>query len=315
MQFFKRAKNIDLSLMLVAVILANINPIFAKMIFQSGWSPAEMYFVTLIVIVVIMLLNQVINMEQGGKWGMTKDDIFGTLLATIFGGVLGPLLFFEGLTMVSASTSIILTSMLPLFVVLFAILLLKENFTMQTVLGGALLIGAMCLLLWNDIMSFQVSRGVPLIMGSSMLSALTIIVHKKYVKHRHIDAVILVRTSLSLVCVGMWILFTEGSGFEFLFEPQNIWPVLAMPICSFIIPYFLYFRALANLKASDAGVMEALGRIFGISAAAALLGESLGVQHLTSAVIATFGILIINVPLTKWKIAPSRLPGIGPMRR
>ena len=88
-----------------------------------------------------------------------------------------------------------------------------------------------------------------------------------------------------------------------------------MPICSFIIPYFLYFRALTNLKASDAGVMEAMGRIFGISAAAALLGESLGVEHLTSAVLATFGILVINVPLTKWKIAPSRLPGIGPLRK
>jgi len=305
----------DLTMMLIAVVLANINPIFAKTIFQYGWTPAQMYFVTLLVIGIIMLLNQLIDMEHGGKWGMTKDDILGTCIASITGGVVGPLLFFEGLTMVTASTSIILTSLLPMFVVLFAIIFLKEKLSMQMLTGGLILLAAMGVLLWEDIMSFSISTGVPLIMLSSICSAFTIIIHKKFVKHRHIDSVILVRTIISLVCVGVWIVVSEDDGFSFLVAPQNIWPVLAMPICSFMIPYFLYFRALANLNAGDAGLMEAVGRIFGIIAAAAVLHETLGLQHLLSVAIATVGILIINVPLTKWKIAPSRLPGIGPLRK
>ena len=110
-------------------------------------------------------------------------------------------------------------------------------------------------------------------------------------------------------------MYTKPEGFSFLVEPQNVWLMLALPICSFFIPFFLYFRALQNLTASDAGVMEALGRIFGIVAAAAILGEALGPQHVVSTILATFGVLIINVPLTKWRIAPSRLPVTGPLRK
>lgn len=301
--------------MLTAVVLSNINPVFVKVIFTSGWTPAQMYFVTLLVIAVIMLLYQIVEMEHGGKWGMTKEDIVGTLLATASGGVAAPILFFQGLTMVNASTAIILSSVLPLFVVFMAVLFLRERFTLQMISGGLFLVASMCVLLWQDILAFEFRPGVLYILGSSFLSAFTVIVHKKYVKHRHIDSIILVRTLLSLVLVGVWVVYTDGPNFSFLTTPQNIWPVLALPVCSFIIPYFLYFRALRNLTAGDAGVMEALGRVFGIAAAAVLLGETLGIEHLASMTLATFGIILINVPLTKWRIAPSRLPVIGPLRK
>lgn len=301
--------------MLVAVVLANINPVFAKVIFESGWTPSQMYFVTLLVIAVIMLVYQIVEMEHGEKWGMTKEDITGTLIATATGGVAAPIMFFEGLTLVNASTSIILSSVLPLFVVVMAVLLLREHFTKQMIIGGMFLVVAMVTLLWQDVLAFELRPGVALILGSSFLSAVTVIAHKKYVKHRHIDSIILVRTVLSLLLVGAWIWFSEGGDFGFVAQPQNIWPVLALPVCSFIIPYFLYFRALNNLTAGDAGVMEALGRVFGIIAASALLGEALEARHVLSMTLATFGIIFINVPLTKWKIVPSRLPVIGPLRK
>lgn len=314
-KLFKRHnRSHDLFLMLIAVVLANINPVFAKVIYSSGWTPVQMYFVVLIVIAVIMSLYQLVEMEHGEKWGMTKEDFGGTLFAAISGGSIAPVMFFEGLALVNASTAIILSSVLPLFVVIFAVIFLNERMNAQMLAGGVLLIVAIAVLQWQNFFSLQISKGVPLILGSSLLSALTIIVHKKHVKHRHMDSIILVRTVLSLLFVGGWLLVTQ-SGFSFLVEPLNIWPVLALPICSFIIPFFLYFRSLTNLTASDAGVMEAFGRIFGIAAAASVLGEVLTSQHILSMLIATFGIVLINVPLTKWRIAPSRLPFMGPMRK
>jgi len=301
--------------MLTAVVLANINPIFAKLMYKSGWTPVQMYFVALLVMGVILLLYQIVEMEHGGKWEMTKEDMFGTLIATVMGGTLSPILFFEGLTQVSASTSIILTSLLPMFVVVLAVLFLREHFTVQLVSGGVLLIAALVALLWQDILAFDLQPGVLMIIASSLCSAITIIAHKKYVKHRHIDSIVLVRTLISIVLVGGWMLWSEPAGFSFLATPQNVWLVLALPICSFLIPFFLYFRALRNLTASDAGVMEALGRIIGILAAASVLGEVLGMRHFISMILATFGVMIISVPLTKWKIVPSRLPVIGPLRK
>lgn len=301
--------------MLSAVILSNINPIFAKLIYEAGWSPTQMYFVVLLVTGLLLVVYQIVEMEHGGKWGMTKEDWLGTIIASVTGGFIGPLLFFEGLSMVNASTSIILTSLLPFFVVVMAVLLLKEKFTLRMMLGGLLIIAGLATLLWEDLMSFTLRPGVGLIVLSSLCTAFTIIGHKKFVKHRHIDSIVLVRTLISIVLVGTWMVFTEPEGFGFLTTPQNVWLILALPICSFFIPFFLYFRALGNLTASDAGVMEAFGRIFGIVASAAILGEALGVQHVISTVLASFGILIVNVPLTKWRIAPSRLPFSGPLRK
>lgn len=301
--------------MLTAVILSNINPIFAKLIYQSGLSPSQLYFVVLLITGLLLAVYQVVEMEHGVKWGMTKDDWLGTVIAAVTGGTIAPLLFFEGLNMVNASTSIILTSLLPFFVVIMAVLLLKESFTPRLLFGGALIVAGLASLLWKDIMAFNFRPGVGMIVLSSLCTSFTIIGHKKFVKHRHIDSIVLVRTLISIVLVGGWMLLTDSGGFGFLVQPQNIWLILALPICSFFIPFFLYFRALANLTASDAGVMEAFGRIFGIIAAATILGEALGPEHLLSTVLASFGILIINVPLTKWRIAPSRLPVVGPLRK
>ena len=301
--------------MLGAVILSNITPVFAKLIYESGLSPSQLYFVVLLITGLLLAVYQVVEMEHGGKWGMTKEDWLGTVIAAITGGTIAPLLFFEGLSMVNASTSIILTSLLPFFVVIMAVLLLKESFTPRLLLGGALIVAGLGALLWKDIVAFNFRPGVGLIILSSLCSSFTIIGHKKFVKHRHIDSIVLVRTCISIVLVGGWMMYTKPEGFSFLVEPQNVWLMLALPICSFFIPFFLYFRALQNLTASDAGVMEALGRIFGIVAAAAILGEALGPQHVVSTILATFGVLIINVPLTKWRIAPSRLPVTGPLRK
>jgi len=153
-----------------------------------------------------------------------------------------------------------------------------------------------------------------LLFGSSVCSALSTIIHKKYVKHRHLDSIVLVKTVISLILVGTWLQFTDG-GLGFLSEPQNVWAALAMPLLSFLLPFFLFFRALRKTSATDAGVVAAMGRVIALILASSLLGETLGTHHLISISLIVFGILFINVPLTKWRVVPSRLMEIGPLRK
>jgi drug/metabolite transporter (DMT)-like permease len=94
-----------------------------------------------------------------------------------------------------------------------------------------------------------------------------------------------------------------------------VWLVLALPIIAYLIPFFLYFRALRKVKAMDAGIIAAMGRVIGIIMASTLLGEVLTQNHLISLGLITFGVVFINVPLTKWHVVPSRLMEIGPLRR
>lgn len=311
----KNERKVLLLQMLLAVVLANLNPVFSKALLINGWSPLQLYFAILLILSGLMLIYQIVDMEHGAKWGMTKHDVFGTVIATVLGGVIAPVVFFEGLNVVGASESIIISSLMPFFVVCFAVFMLKEHFTIQMTIGGIVLMSSLAALLWEDIVNFEINSGVWLILLSAMLSALTAIVHKKYVKHRHIDSIVFVRTLLSLLMVGAWMAITEPQDLSYLTTPMNVWLFLAVPVCCFFIPFFLYFRALPNLNATDTGVLEALGRVIGLMAASAILGEALTVEHLMSISLAVLGIILVSVPLTKWRIAPARLLMAGPLRR
>jgi len=315
MRFFTgdAAKKMRIAHLLLAVVLSNMKPIFTKVILD-GWNPVQLYFVALLIMTIVLAAHEIISLERGERWGMTSKDLKGTILDALIGGVLGPVMFFTALTMVTASEAILLTSLVPFLVVMFAVLLLGEKMTSQMIWGSVFILGGMVAALWLDILAFTFQTGVYLLLGSSVCSALATIIHKKYVKHRHLDSIVLVKTVISLVLVGLW-LQINGGGLGFLSEPQNVWAALAMPLLSFMLPYFLFFRALRKTSATDAGIVAAMGRVIALMLASSLLGETLGTHHLISISLIVFGILFINVPLTKWKVVPSRLMEIGPLRK
>ncbi|MFH1670052.1 MAG: DMT family transporter [Patescibacteria group bacterium] len=308
-------RHLALSQMLLAVLLANLNPIFSKILYARGWTPASLYFVTLIIVGIVLLIHEYIDFDRHMRWQMRKRDFFGVLITTLTGGVLAPLFFFTGLQHVTASESIILSSMLPFFVVFFGIFLLGERFRRQMLFGGFFIVCGVLVILWPDMQAFHMSKGVPFILGSTFFGAMTTIVHKKYIKHRHLDSVVLIRTLLAIIIVGLWMILFEPTGFQILSAPENIWLLLSVPIFAFILPYFLFFNALKTIKAIDAGVIEAAGRVLAVVAASVILHEPLTSFHLLSMVFIVFGVLFINVPLTKWKIVPSRLMEMGPLRK
>jgi len=303
--------------MLLAAVLSRMTPILSRALYSEGWDPPVLYFAVLLVTIVVLGAHEIAAIERGERWGMTKRDFKGVIITTLTGGVIGPLLFFTGLRTVTASDSIVLTSLLPFFVVFFAVVFLKERFSLQTVVGGILLLLSIVVILWPDISAMTLPQGSILMVLSSIMGALTTIIHKKYVVHRHLDSIILVRTTLSAILVGAWLLLTEPESLSVLTAPQNIWLFLALPVCGFILPFFLFFGSLrqGHVKAMDAGFVSAMGRVIGIALAVSLLGEALTPFHSASVVLMVAGIVVINVPLTKWRIVPSRLSDIGPLRK
>ena len=310
-------RQIELGAMLLAVVLSKMTPILSKALYSEGWDPPVLYFAVLLVTIIVLGAHEVAAIERGKRWGMTKRDLFGIVITTLTGGVLGPIFFFTGLRTVAASDSIVLTSLLPFFVVCSAVIFLKERFSRQTLIGGLFLFSSIVVILWPDISKMTLQIGAIFMVLSSIMNALTTIVHKKYVVHRHLDSIILVRTTLSAVFVGAWLLLTEPESLGILIVPQNLWLFLALPVCGFILPFFLYFGSLSSkhIKAMDAGFVSAMGRVIGIALAVSLLGETLTPYHSVSMVLMVAGIVVINVPLTKWRIVPSRFSDVGPLRK
>ena len=311
----RKTNRVALAGILFAVILSQTNPVFTKLLLKEEWTPLGMYFLALLVMAIVLALHEFMLLEAGEKWEMDRRDIKGTLLTTLTGGILAPILFLNGLRFVQASEAVLISSLSPLFIVMFAVCMLQERFNRNMFVGAAFLLAGTVVLLWKDAFQAELSLGVPLVLFSSLASALTTTLHKKYVRHRHLDSVVLVRTFLSLAVIGIIIALTEPETFQMLREPPSIWLVLGLAIVSYILPYFLYFRALAKISTLDAGIIVASAPGIGILMAVAFLGEQVSPVQLASLGLMAFGIFFINVPLTKLRIMPSRLMEIGPLRR
>lgn len=288
--------------------------IFAKVLVGDGWTPVALYFLTLTMVGIFLAVHEVMSTERR-RWFLIRSDLPGILLTTVLGGILSPLFFFAGLQYASASDAVLITSLSPLFIVCFAVLMLGERFTRPMVVGGALLLAGNAVLLWRDVMQAELHAGAGFLLAAVVAGALMTTVHKKYVRNRHLDTVVFVRTLLSWVVVGGWMALTEPESFSLLAAPQNIWLILGMSVVGFILPFFLYFRSLAHVSTMEAGVMVAAGPVVGVLMASGFLGEQITLHVLISLGLIVAGILSINVPLTKLRIMPSRPMELGPLRR
>ncbi|MDD5469969.1 MAG: EamA family transporter [Candidatus Peribacteraceae bacterium] len=301
--------------LLLSVTCSNAQPVFSKLLYADGWTPVSIYFLALLVVVIFLGIHEFLEFEEKGRWGMTREDMKGVLLTTVVGGFISPILYFTGLDKVRASDAVLLVSLTPVFTVGFAVLLLRERFNAATVWGSLFLIAGIGVLLFPNVRQAQFHAGSLLLVGASLTSALTTILHKKYVKHRHLDSVVLVRTVLSLLLIGGWMRLTEPQSFALFEAPQKMWLVLGFPIIGVLLPFFLFFGALRHVKAVEAGMVSGAGPVAGVLLAAAFLQEQIAAPQILSLALIIIGILNINVPLTKWRIVPSRLMEIGPLRK
>lgn len=316
MLFFKKTSRKALLGIFIADSFSKTTAIFGKVLTDSGWTPVALYFLMLVVVALFLAVHElIVHGGEARRWSIGRRDILGIALTTLLGGVLSPILFFTGMLYSSASDAILITSLLPFFIVCFAVLFLGEHFTKPMIAGGALLIAGTLILVWQNLLLAQMHWGMPLLIGSSITGALTTTVHKKYISHPYLDSVVFLRVLLSLAVVGIWMFLTERSSFAMLSEPQNIWVLFGMTILGFLIPFFLYFRSLRSVSTMEAGVMVAAGPAVGVLMAAGFLGEQVAPMQLASLACTVAGILVINVPLTKKRIMPSRPMELGPLSR
>jgi len=182
----RKTNRVALAGILFAVILSQTNPVFTKLLLKEEWTPLGMYFLALLVMAIVLALHEFMLLEAGEKWEMDRRDIKGTLLTTLTGGILAPILFLNGLRFVQASEAVLISSLSPLFIVMFAVCMLQEKFNRNMFVGAAFLLAGTVVLLWKDVFHAELSLGAPLILFSSLASALTTTLHKKYVRHRHL---------------------------------------------------------------------------------------------------------------------------------
>jgi len=293
----------------------SLKPVIGKYLLEEGWTPLSLYVLLLLMAVIILGVHELASLHHKKSWQLSRQDWRGIAISTVTGGIICPLLTFSALSMATATHTVLIGSISPLFVVLLAVFLLGERLKRHAVEGMLLLLLGLGILLYKDILTLTIDQATIFLLLSALIGPFSMISHKKYVEHRHLDSIVLIKSIISLVLVGGWMLWREPESVKIFVADQNIWLVLALSIVSFIFPYLLFYAALKNIKAFEAGIISLFSPVFTIILANTILGETLQPHELISLVVMLAGISLINVPLTKWRIVPSRLLMMGPFRR
>ncbi len=124
-------------LALIAALLWGIAPIFDKIVVSSGASPYTANLVRALGAIAFLALAVVI---RGGLEVLSFRNVMLLLIAGAIGGGLAMILYFTALRFATASRVVPLTSIYPLFTVLFSAVVLGERLSLRVVVGTALIV-------------------------------------------------------------------------------------------------------------------------------------------------------------------------------
>ena len=122
---------------LIAALLWGIAPIFDKLVVSSGASPYTANLVRALGAIAFLALAVVV----GGSFEVPSlRNVILLLIAGALGGGLAMILYFMALRFATASRIVPLTSIYPLFTVLFSAILLGEKLSPKVVIGTVLIV-------------------------------------------------------------------------------------------------------------------------------------------------------------------------------
>ena len=122
---------------LIAALLWGIAPIFDKLVVSSGVSPYTGNFIRALGAIAFLALAVVFG---GGLEIPSAKSVTLLLVAGALGGGLAMILYFMALRFATASRVVPLTSIYPLFTVLFSATLLGEKLSPKVVIGTVLIV-------------------------------------------------------------------------------------------------------------------------------------------------------------------------------
>jgi drug/metabolite transporter (DMT)-like permease len=119
----------------------------------------------------IVLLVQFLRSRSFPAFPNTKDFLW-LMGATLFGGILGPVLLMKGLTLTSASTSSLLLNVEGVLTSVIAWMVFKEHYDRRIVLGMIAIVIGGIILSWSSEGAFSFTSGSFLVMGACLCWAI-----------------------------------------------------------------------------------------------------------------------------------------------
>lgn len=197
------------------------------------------------------------------------------------------LCYFTAFKYISTSLGAIIYNTYPIFTIFFSYLFLKTKITLKMILGVILAILGSILVVYSPMTESKII-GIILIIFTTIFSGIYMVYTKK--KIEKIDSLELT-TYISLVCCTTFLLISLFSRtFTFIDNISILSYVLCLSICSTVIGFLGFMKAIALLDVGLVSVINLIEPFFTVAFSYILFKDSLTVPQLIGGFIIILGV-------------------------
>ncbi|MEE9352806.1 MAG: DMT family transporter [Candidatus Thorarchaeota archaeon] len=287
-----------LTICLITVAWAS-SLILAKIAFLEGLTPIIFVALRYTIACPFLIVAVYMSRRRSRLRGDIRSNWRIILLAGLTGPFLSQVLQYIGLSMTTASETILLLNISPVFAVLMAAPVLKEKITSEKI-GGLFLaaIGAGLIVLGgaplNDAFDPLHLLGNAIVIVSTFLFAVNGIAGKMAVKS--VDAVSLTLYSTLFAVPFIWLSATFTEDITVILQlSMSVWAItLWVGVVNTALAFILYYNAMNHIEASRIQIALNLITVWGVLMAFLVLGEPLFALQLVGGALTIIGVIIAH---------------------
>lgn len=235
---------------------------------------------------IILLVRYFINKSSFNEASLIRSDYGYLAVATLFGGVIGPVLLMFGLVKIEASTASLLLNLESVFTALVAWVIFKEHTDRRLIFGMGLIVAGSLVLTWHGHAVFNSLIGAGFIAGACFAWAIDNNVTRKIAAADPIKVVAI----KSFVAGGVNILLA-------LFLGANLINKLGALSLSAVIGFFGYgvsilcfILGLRHIGTARTSAYFSIAPFVGAALSIIFLGEALSAQLIVAGLLMCCGI-------------------------
>ena len=288
--------------LLVTTLIFGLHYTIAKSIMPLNFQPMQLLFLRLLGAVIIFWLFQRLFVPEK----VEKKDLLILALCGILGFALNQALFYEGLNLTTPVDASLIHVMNPVFVLIFASILIKEKITWMKIAGIVLgASGALILILYGRKINMSANsfKGNILVLMNMLFYALYLVMVKPMVAKYHTT------TILKWVSIFGFLFILPFSikgmlTFQYGAVTLYAWFALAYIIilCTFLA-YLLINYALKVVEASTVSFFTYLQPVIASVTSVSIGGETITLPKVIAAFLIFSGVYLVNRrdrKLVKW---------------
>ncbi len=287
-----------LTICLITVAWAS-SLILAKIAFLEGLTPIIFVALRYTIACPFLIVAVYMSRRRSRLRGDIRSNWRIILLAGLTGPFLSQVLQYIGLSMTTASETILLLNISPVFAVLMAAPVLKEKITSEKI-GGLFLaaIGAGLIVLGgtplNDAFDPLHLLGNAIVIVSTFLFAVNGIAGKMAVKS--VDAVSLTLYSTLFAVPFIWLSATFTEDITVILQlSMSVWAIILwVGVVNTALAFILYYNAMNHIEASRIQIALNLITVWGVLMAFLVLGEPLFALQLVGGALTIIGVIIAH---------------------